>query len=57
MQVAEEAQPEYTSWNTADVPEENNTEDRQAYTTNPRTSPSKTSLPTYLPFLELKWLV
>ena len=56
MKVPEEAQPSYTSGNTADMTEENNIKERQAYTINPLT-PNKTSLHTYLQLLEWKWLI
>lgn len=51
MKGPDEAQSAHTSGNTADVPEENNIEEMQAYTTNPLTS-NKASLPTYFQLLE-----
>lgn len=50
MKVPDEAQSAHTSGNTAHVPEENNIEEMQAYTTNSLTS-NKTSLPSYFQIL------
>lgn len=44
IKIPEGAQPVYTSGNVADMPEESNVEEKQAYITTPLTCPYKNSL-------------